>query len=75
MIYSYFFHFSTEENKETVKKIKKMSKKAEFAEAYFHIIVSPTLLDDPMKGDVHVAFNSTKLGGWKCRKHKMKCKR
>ncbi|XP_052087848.1 uncharacterized protein LOC127724886 [Mytilus californianus] len=66
---------STQENKSTANKSNAVSKKIEFAEVYFHIIVSPTFLPDNQKGDVHVSFQSSTLGGWKCKKHKMNFKR
>ncbi|VDH93225.1 ubiquitin carboxyl-terminal hydrolase 34 [Mytilus galloprovincialis] len=66
---------STQENKGSANKSNVGSKKVEFAEVYFHIIVSPTLLHDAQKGDVHVSFQSTTLGGWKCKKHKLNFKR
>lgn len=69
------FHFSTQENKGSANKSNVGSKKVEFAEVYFHIIVSPTLLHDAQKGDVHVSFQSTTLGGWKSKKHKLNFKR
>lgn len=71
----YVFHFSTQENKGSSNKSNVGSKKVEFAEVYFHVIVSPTLLYDAQKGDVHVSFQSSTLGGWKCKKHKLNYKK
>ncbi|CAC5418279.1 RNF213 [Mytilus coruscus] len=50
-------------------------KKSVFAEVYFHIIVSPSLLSDPKSGDMFVHFQEQTLGGWKSRKHKLIHKR
>ncbi|XP_063404431.1 E3 ubiquitin-protein ligase rnf213-alpha-like [Mytilus trossulus] len=64
---------SSGENKTTTKATG--GKKYAFSEAYFHIIVSPSLLKDSNSGDVFVHFQSPTLGGWNCKKHKFVFKR
>ncbi|VDI41382.1 Hypothetical predicted protein [Mytilus galloprovincialis] len=66
---------STTENKGNTSKSTTTSKKTEFSEVYFHIIVSPTFLHDPKKGDVYVEFQASTLGGWGSRKNKLVFKR
>ncbi|CAC5425101.1 RNF213 [Mytilus coruscus] len=66
---------STTENKGNTSKSTTTSKKTEFSEVYFHIIVSPTFLNDPQKGDVYVEFQASTLGGWDSRKNKLNFKR
>ncbi|CAG2205786.1 unnamed protein product [Mytilus edulis] len=62
---------STTENKGNTSKSITTSKKTEFSEVFFHIIVSPTYLHDPKKGDVYVQFQASTLGGWDSRKNKL----
>lgn len=66
-------NFSSGENKTTTKATG--GKKYAFSEAYFHIIVSPSLLNDSNSGEVFVHFQSATLGGWNSQKHKFVFKR
>ena len=66
--------FSSDEDKSAGSK-NTGGRKHAFAEVYFHIIVSPTLLPSSNKGEVFVHFQSPTLAGWNSRKHKMNLKR
>ena len=67
-------YFSSKEDKSAGNK-NTGGRKSVFAEVYFHIIVSPTLLPSSNKGEVFVHFQSPTLAGWNSRKHKMNLKR
>jgi len=67
-------YFSSEEDKSAGSK-NTGGKKSVFAEVYFHIIISPTLLPSSNKGEVFVHFQSPTLARWNSRKHKMNLKR
>ncbi|KAJ8305243.1 hypothetical protein KUTeg_017209 [Tegillarca granosa] len=48
-----------------------LRKRDNWIDLHFHVLLSPSILEDPDKDEVYIKFSNQELGGWDSLKHKM----